>query len=161
MWRSGYDMPPDEFTKEAARLWDQVKPLYGSLHCYVRGRLQKTYGAERVPDGKPIPAQLLGNMWAQQWGEIYPLVEPYPGVIDLDVTGALKKQKYDRGAHHAVGRELLRLARLPETAADVLGALAARPSRAIATCSVTPARGTWTARKTCASSSASSRRRNT
>jgi peptidyl-dipeptidase A len=95
MWRSGYDMPPDEFTKEAARLWGQVKPLYDSLHCYVRGRLQKTYGAERVPDGKPIPAQLLGNMWAQQWAEIYPLVEPYPGVSDLDVTQALEKQKYD------------------------------------------------------------------
>jgi peptidyl-dipeptidase A len=95
MWRAGYDMPPDDFTKEAARLWGQVKPLYDSLHCYVRGRLEKTYGAERVPDGKPIPAQLLGNMWAQQWGEIYPLVEPYPGVSDLDVTGALKKQKYD------------------------------------------------------------------
>ena len=61
----------------------------------MRGRLQKTYGAQRVPDGKPIPAQLLGNMWAQQWGEIYPLVEPYPGVSDLDVTAALKKQKYD------------------------------------------------------------------
>lgn len=95
MWRSGYDMPPDDFTKEAARLWGQVKPLYDSLHCYVRGRLQKTYGAQRVPDGKPIPAQLLGNMWAQQWGEIYSLVEPYPGVQDLDLTAALKKQKYD------------------------------------------------------------------
>jgi peptidyl-dipeptidase A len=95
MWRSGYDMPPDDFTKEAARLWEQVKPLYDSLHCYVRGRLQKTYGKERVPDGKPIPAHLLGNMWAQQWGEIYPLVEPYHGVVDLDITGALKKQKYD------------------------------------------------------------------
>jgi peptidyl-dipeptidase A len=95
MWRSGYDMPADDFTKEAARLWDQVKPLYDSLHCYVRGRLQKTYGKERVPDGKPIPAHLLGNMWAQQWGEIYPLVEPYHGVVDLDITGALKKQKYD------------------------------------------------------------------
>ena len=95
MWRSGYDMPPEEFTTEAARLWGQVKPLYDSLHCYVRGRLQKTYGAQHVPDGKPIPAQLLGNMWAQQWAEIYPLVEPYPGVSDLDVTAALKKQKYD------------------------------------------------------------------
>jgi peptidyl-dipeptidase A len=95
MWRSGYDMPPDDFTKEAARLWDQVKPLYDSLHCYVRGKLQKTYGKDRVPDGKPIPAHLLGNMWAQQWGEIYPLVEPYHGVVDLDITSALKKQKYD------------------------------------------------------------------
>jgi peptidyl-dipeptidase A len=95
MWRSNYDMAPDEFTQEASRLWDQVKPLYSSLHCYVRGKLQKTYGAERVPDGKPIPAQLLGNMWAQQWAEIYPLVEPYPGVLDLNVTGALQRQKYD------------------------------------------------------------------
>lgn len=95
MWRSNYDMTPDEFTKEAARLWDQVKPLYGQLHCYVRGRLQKTYGADRVPDGKPIPAQLLGNMWAQQWAEIYPLVEPYPGASAINVTSELVKQKYD------------------------------------------------------------------
>jgi peptidyl-dipeptidase A len=95
MWRSGYDMTPEEFTREAARLWEQVKPLYSQLHCYVRGSLQKTYGANRVPDGKPIPAQLLGNMWAQQWGEIYPLVEPYPGVLDLDVTAALVRQQYD------------------------------------------------------------------
>jgi peptidyl-dipeptidase A len=105
MWRSGYDMPPDEFTAETERLWRQVEPLYGELHCYVRGRLQQTYGAERVPDGKPIPAQLLGNMWAQQWAEIYPLVEPYPGVLDLDVTDALQKQGYDaqritRSAEH-------------------------------------------------------------
>ena len=95
MWRSGYDMPADDFTQEASRLWQQVSPLYGQLHCYVRGKLQKTYGAERVPSGKPIPAQLLGNMWAQQWAEIYPLVEPYPGVSDLNVTSALVKQKYD------------------------------------------------------------------
>lgn len=95
MWRSNYDMPPEEFTKEAARLWEQVNPLYTQLHCYVRTKLQKTYGADRVPSDKPIPAHLLGNMWAQQWAEIYPLVEPYPGVSDLDVTAALVKQKYD------------------------------------------------------------------
>lgn len=95
MWRSNYDMPADDFTKEAERLWQQVKPLYSSLHCYVRGKLQKTYGAQHVPTGKPIPAQLLGNMWAQQWGEIYPLVEPYPGASDVNVTAALEKQKYD------------------------------------------------------------------
>lgn len=95
MWRSKYDMPPDEFANEAARLWGQVRPLYGALHCYVRRKLQQTYGAERVPADQPIPAHLLGNMWAQQWGEIYPLVEPYPGVLDLDVTGALEQQQYD------------------------------------------------------------------
>ena len=95
MWRSNYDMPPDEFAQEASRLWHQVKPLYSALHCYVRDKLQDHYGEDKVKDGEPIPAQLLGNMWAQQWAEIYPLVEPYPGVSDLDVTAALKKQNYD------------------------------------------------------------------
>ncbi len=95
LWRSGYDMPADAFSKVASHLWDQVKPLYNELHCYTRSRLQKTYGVDKVPNGKPIPAHLLGNMWAQQWAEIYPLVEPYPGVNDLNVTAALKKQKYD------------------------------------------------------------------
>jgi peptidyl-dipeptidase A len=36
MWRSGYDMPPDEFAKEMERAWTQLKPLYTALHAYVR-----------------------------------------------------------------------------------------------------------------------------
>lgn len=95
MWRSAYDMSPAEFEVEAQRLWGQVKPLYDDLHCYVRGRLAKQYGADKVPDGKPIPAHLLGNMWAQEWNNIYPLVEPFPGQASLDVDAALKQQKYD------------------------------------------------------------------
>jgi peptidyl-dipeptidase A len=95
MWRSGYDMPADAFTKEAARLFAQVEPLYKELHCYARGRLAKKYGADKVPAGKPIPAHLLGNMWAQQWDAIYDLLEPYPGVSDLDVDAALVAQGYD------------------------------------------------------------------
>jgi len=95
MWRSGYDMSPVEFEGETERLWKQVKPLYDGLHCYARGRLQKKYGKDRVPDGKPIPAHLFGNMWAQQWNNIYDLLEPYPGVSNLDVTAALKTQGYD------------------------------------------------------------------
>jgi len=94
-WRSGNDLPPDAFEKEANRLWDQVKPLYDDLHCYVRAQLQKTYGKERVPDGAPIPAHLLGNMWAQEWTNIYPLVEPYQEKQNLDVDGALVSQKWD------------------------------------------------------------------
>ena len=95
LWRSGYDMPPAEFEKEAQRLWGQVKPLYDELHCYVRGRLAKQYGEAKVPAGKPIPAHLLGNMWAQEWNNIYPLVEPFPGQANLDVDAELKKQGYD------------------------------------------------------------------
>jgi peptidyl-dipeptidase A len=95
MWRSGYDMPADDFTKEAARLYAQVEPLYKDLHCYARGKLAQKYGADKVPAGKPIPAHLFGNMWAQQWDAVYDLLEPYPGVSDLDVDSALVAQGYD------------------------------------------------------------------
>ena len=95
MWRSGYDMPADDFTHEAARLWGQVQPFYQQLHCYTRAKLAKKYGEDKVPAGKPIPAHLLGNMWAQQWDAVYELLEPYPGVSNLDVDAALVKQEYD------------------------------------------------------------------
>jgi peptidyl-dipeptidase A len=95
MWRSAYDMPPADFEKETERLWQQVRPLYESLHCYVRSQLQKTYGAAKVPAGGLIPAHLLGNMWAQEWTNIYPLAEPYKGQVSLDVSSALVKQKWD------------------------------------------------------------------
>ncbi|KFE70280.1 Peptidyl-dipeptidase A precursor [Hyalangium minutum] len=95
LWKSAYDMSPDAFEKDTQRLWQQVKPLYDDLHCYVRGQLAKKYGADKVPAGKPIPAHLLGNMWSQEWANIYPLVEPYPGQASLDVTAALKSQGYD------------------------------------------------------------------
>jgi len=95
LWKSAYDMSPEAFEKDTQRLWQQVKPLYDDLHCYVRARLAKKYGADKVPAGKPIPAHLLGNMWSQEWANIYPLVEPYPGQASLDVTAAIKKQGYD------------------------------------------------------------------
>ena len=94
-WRSGYDLLPDAFETETDRLWGQVKPLYDDLHCYVRRQLQKTYGKEKVPDGAPIPAHLLGNMWAQEWTHIYPLVEPYQAQASLDVDSELLAQKWD------------------------------------------------------------------
>lgn len=94
-WRSGYDMPSADFEKDVERLWSQVEPLYQSLHCKVRTDLAKHYGVDKVPLEKPIPAHLLGNMWSQEWGAIYDLVTPYPGVGDLDVTAALVKSKKD------------------------------------------------------------------
>ncbi len=94
LWRSGYDMSPAEFEAEADRLWDQVKPLYQDLQCYVRGKLEQTYGEKGSVDGM-IPAHLTGNMWAQQWGNIWDLVEPYKGAGSLDITAGLVKQGYD------------------------------------------------------------------
>lgn len=93
VWRSGYDMPPTEFEAETERLWGQVKPLYDQLHCQVRKRLNQKYGDDIVPKGGLIPAHLLGNMWAQQWSNLYPLMEPFKGVGSLDVTSALQKQR--------------------------------------------------------------------
>lgn len=95
LWRAGYDMTPAAFEKETDRLWTQVKPLYDDLHCYVRSQLVKKYGAAKVDPKGPLPAHLLGNMWAQEWSNIYSLVEPFKGQPSLDVEAGLKKQKYD------------------------------------------------------------------
>jgi len=95
MWRSNYDMPSEDFGKELDRLWGQVKPLYDDLHCYVRSELSETYGADKVPLDKPIPAHLLGNMWAQSWGNIYDLVAPQDADPGYDVTKQLAKHNYD------------------------------------------------------------------
>src|SRR5690606_30055780 len=95
LWRSGYDMDPEALRAEVERLWEQVKPLYEELHCYVRARLQKVYGEDRIPSDGPIPAHVLGNMWAQDWSNLYPLLEPFPGQGDLDVDAALVRQDYD------------------------------------------------------------------
>lgn len=94
-WKSNYDMSSAEFTTEARRLWDQVKPFYDELHCHVRAKLSEQYGADKVPLDKPIPAHLLGNMWSQTWENIYPIMEPHAGVASLDVTKALNEQNYD------------------------------------------------------------------
>jgi len=94
MWRAGYDMSPAEFQQETARLWEQVKPLYDELHCHVRAKLGEVYGEDKVPQDGPIPAHLLGNMWAQEWGTIYDLLEPYPGISDLDVDATLEEEDY-------------------------------------------------------------------
>jgi len=95
MWRSNYDMPPDQFSAELDRLWTQVRPLYLSLHAYVRSKLAKQYGSQVMPATGMIPAHLLGNMWAQQWGNIYPLVAPPASGEAYDLTAILKARKVD------------------------------------------------------------------
>jgi len=94
MWRAGFDMSPAEFQAETGRLWEQVKPLYDELHCHVRATLGEVYGEDKVPQDGPIPAHLLGNMWAQEWAPLFDLLEPYPGVSDLDVDSTLKTKDY-------------------------------------------------------------------
>jgi len=95
MWRSKYDMPPDAFAKEVDRLWEQVRPLYVSLHAYVRTKLREKYGASVFPEKGPIPAHLLGNMWAQSWDNIYDVLEPRGAAKNFDLTAILKRKKID------------------------------------------------------------------
>ena len=95
MWRSKYDMEPDAFAAEMERLWQQVKPLYDSLYTYTRRKLSEKYGPTVVPLDKPIPAHLLGNMWAQTWSNIYPLLAPAEADRGYDLTQILKARNTD------------------------------------------------------------------
>jgi len=92
MWRQKYDMPADEFTKELDRLWEQVRPLYVKLHAYVRMKLRAKYG-DAVPQEGPLPAHLLGNIWAQDWSNVYPLVSPANADAGYSLTDILKRRK--------------------------------------------------------------------
>ncbi len=94
MWRSKYDMTPEAFAAELDRLWEQVRPLYLSLHAYVRWKLREKYG-DAVPEKGPIPAHLLGNMWAQTWDNVYPLVAPKDADPGFDLTHILKSRNTD------------------------------------------------------------------
>jgi peptidyl-dipeptidase A len=95
LWRSKYDMPPDEFAQELDRVWEQLRPLYLSLHAYVRGQLAKKYGASVVPPNDPIPAHLLGNPWAQEWNNVYDLMDSPKPPQSYDLTKILVERKTD------------------------------------------------------------------
>jgi len=94
LWKSGYDMPPADFQAETERLWKQMEPFYKDLHCYVRGRLREVYG-DAVPADGPIPAHLLGNMWGQDWTNIFDLVVPEPYAALDDPVQELKDDILD------------------------------------------------------------------
>ena len=93
VWRSGYDMPPAQIAAETDRLWGQVKPLYEQLHCYARTRLDAKYGKDQGEvGGGMLPAHLMGNMWQQDWSNLWDLLQPYQNAGSLDITGALQQQ---------------------------------------------------------------------
>jgi peptidyl-dipeptidase A len=99
MWRSGYDMAPEQFSAELERLWGQLRPFYQSLHAFVRAKLVEKYGPQVVPPDGPIPAHLLGNPWAQEWGNVYEIVAPAgaagPGFDLTDLLVAKNTQPLD------------------------------------------------------------------
>ena len=119
MWRSGYDMSPAEFAQLTDKLWREVEPLYKALHAYVRAKLNAKYGDAVQPKTGPIRADLLGNMWAQEWGDIYELVAPEgAGDLGYDIGALLKEKGYDPVKMVKTGEGFytsLGMAPLPET----------------------------------------------
>ena len=118
LWRSKYEMPTDEFTVEVERLWQQVRPLYEALHAHVRASLANHYGGDLVPEAGLIPAHLLGNMWSQEWSNIYPLVAPKQSDPGFDLTALLRAKKVDEREMVRYGERFflsLDFAPLPET----------------------------------------------
>ncbi len=96
MWRSKYDMTPAEFEQLTERLWNEVRPLYEALHCFTRAGLNRQYGDQVQPATGPIRADLLGNLWAQEWGNIYDVVAPRgaSGRPAYDLTQLLERANY-------------------------------------------------------------------
>ncbi len=118
LWRSGYDMEPDAFAAETDRLWSQVEPFYKNLHCYVRKELNEKYGDDVQPKTGPIRADLLGNMWAQQWGNIYETVKPAEDTDGYNLDQLLVDKGYDPLKMVKTGENFyssIGLAPLPET----------------------------------------------
>ena len=60
-----------------------------------RWKLREKYGDQVVPANGPIPAHLLGNLWAQEWENIYPLVAPPNADPGYDLTEILKSRNTD------------------------------------------------------------------
>lgn len=118
MWRARYDLPPADFADETDRLWGQVKPLYNELQCHVRAKLNEEYGDTAVPLDQPIRADLLGNMWAQSWNNVYDLVAPADADPGYDLTELLVSNGYDAEKMVRTGEEFfssLGFAPLPDT----------------------------------------------
>ncbi len=127
MWRSNYDMSPEEFSAMYDRLWAETKPLYDQLHCYTRTKLNQKYGNAVQPATGPIRADLLGNMWAQEWGNIYDVVAPKgAGDIGYDLTDLLVKKKVDPTEMVRIGERFYTSLGLAPLAADLLAAFADR-----------------------------------
>ena len=114
MWRSGYDMSPAELASESDRLWGQVKPLYEQLHCYARNRLDAQYGKDKGEvAGGLLPAHLMGNLWQQDWSNLWDILQPYRQAGSLDINSAL-----ERMAAADLARELAKPAAAGSSAAE-------------------------------------------
>ncbi|KAF8795120.1 Angiotensin-converting enzyme like protein [Argiope bruennichi] len=83
-----------DFLKNMAEEMKKIQPFYKQIHAYVRKKLKMHYKRENIKSDGPIPAHLLGDMYAQQWSNIFNIVKPYPGYSGRpNVTKAMHKKK--------------------------------------------------------------------
>ncbi len=162
MWRSAYDMTPAEFEKETERLWQQVKPLYEQLHCYVRSQLAKQYGKDKVP-ARGIPSRRTCSATCGRRSG--PTSTRWSSRTRGSRRSTCRRRSPARSRTPMkmvkIGEALLHLARPRSAAADASGSGRCSPSRGTARWSATPAPGTSPGATICASRCASSPRRRT
>eukprot|EP01101_Sappina_pedata_P008216 TRINITY_DN4509_c0_g1_i1.p1 TRINITY_DN4509_c0_g1~~TRINITY_DN4509_c0_g1_i1.p1 ORF type:complete len:768 (+),score=160.32 TRINITY_DN4509_c0_g1_i1:2-2305(+) len=77
MWKSQFDLNPDELEFFSERMWREIKPFYIQLHCYIRRKLRDRYGISHVPIHEPIPIHLLGDLFGENWVNIYEIAKPF------------------------------------------------------------------------------------
>ncbi|KAE9526929.1 hypothetical protein AGLY_013577 [Aphis glycines] len=115
-WIRGYDV--DDFRPRMEHLWNQIKPLYLQIHAYVRRKLWELYGSSVITRRGPIPAHLLGDMWAQSWERLDDFTRPYPTIDDVNPTSAMINQNYTPKKMFKVAEEFftsLNLSAMPQT----------------------------------------------
>ncbi|XP_060996760.1 angiotensin-converting enzyme-like protein Ace3 [Dama dama] len=92
LWRSKYES--DSLQEDLEQLFQELQPLYLNLHAYVRRALYRFYGPELIDLRGPIPAHVLGNMWAQSWVNILDLALPFPEKPPEDITKIMQGQHW-------------------------------------------------------------------
>ena len=107
-WRAAYDLPPDALGEELDRVWNDLRPLYESVHCLVRERLGETYGTAVAPPGEVIPGHLLASPWGGRWNELYDLVRTRERDLWDDLTRSLERRRVDAAAMARLGERFFR-----------------------------------------------------
>ncbi|KAI3384407.1 hypothetical protein SNEBB_006946 [Seison nebaliae] len=92
-WISELEDP--ELEKNLVDMLKDIRPLYQHLHAYVRRQLKIAYPNEKFNEDGTIPAHLVGNLWAQNFDDLYPIVVPYKEADTLNITEILIKNKFD------------------------------------------------------------------
>ncbi|XP_030764811.1 angiotensin-converting enzyme-like isoform X2 [Sitophilus oryzae] len=87
-----YETP--DFEDNLAQTIQQILPLYKELFAYVRTKLYDKYGPEVVRAEGPLPAHILGDLWAQDFSNIHDLVTPFPEFGNIDATAEMLRQGF-------------------------------------------------------------------